>query len=134
MTMTADGTTTTQPAPGLARDTLLEMAAVIRTVFGVGLQASRRATDTVASEVQPPRPHPVAAPAPSTGSTPASIPVPGLPAVTHQPAVPPVPEVPTPYAGTVPALRVVASSPSPVDDVAPEQRQAVLREVAFLDD
>lgn len=133
MTMTADGTTT-RPAPSLARDTLLEMAAVIRTVFGVGLEASRRATDTVAAEVAAPQERVIAAPASSTYSAPASIPVPGLPSVAPQPPAPSAPEAPAPYTGDVPALRVVASSPSAVDDVLPEQRQAVLREVAFLDD
>ena len=38
-------------SPGAAQDTLREMAAVIRTVFGVGLQASRQAAlDAAAAE------------------------------------------------------------------------------------
>ena len=133
MTMTADRPTT-QLAPGAARDTLLEMAAVVRTVFGAGLEATRRATETVAVEVETPPEPVVAATAATSSVAPTSIPVPGLPSVATQPPRPSVPEAPLAYTGEVPALRVVTGSPSPADDVPPEQRQAVLREVAFLDD
>jgi len=134
MTMTADRTAT-ELGPGDARDILLEMAAVIRTVFGVGLEASRRTGDTVAAEAEAQQEQVVAAPASSTYTTPASIPMPDLPAVAAQREVPTIPEAPAPYAGEVPALRVVANpSTTPLDDVHPEHRQAVLREVAFLDD
>jgi hypothetical protein len=130
MTMTADRTTT-QLGSGDARDTLLEMAAVIRTVFGVGLESSRRATATVAAEAEAPQV--AVAPAPPAYAAPASIPMPGLPPVATQ-QTPSVPEAPTPYAGEVPALRVVPNPQTSLDDVHPEHRQAVLREVAFLDD
>lgn len=128
MTMTADGTTN-QLGQGDARDTLLEMAAVIRAVFGVGLEATRRTTDTIDAEVE----QAVVTPA-STYAAPASIPMPGLPVVAAPQERPTVPAAPTPYAGEVPSLRVSPSPVAPLDDVLPEHRQAVLREVAFLDD
>lgn len=131
MTMTADNPAT-QLGHGDARDALLEMAAVIRTVFGVGLEASRRAGDVVAAEAEAPQEKPLAT-AP-TYTAPASIPMPDLPAVAPRLETPSVPQEPAPYAGEVPALRVVPTAPNPLDDVQPEHRQAVLREVAFLDD
>jgi hypothetical protein len=133
MTMTADRPTT-QLGPGDARSTLLEMAAVIRTVFGVGLEASRRAGETVAAEAAPLQEQVIATPAAATYTAPASIPMPDLAPVAPQPETASAPEAPTPYTGEVPALRVVPNPLGPLDDVQPEQRQAVLREVAFLDD
>lgn len=133
MTMTADRPTT-QLGPGDARHTLLEMAAVIRTVFGVGLEASRRAGDTVAAEAEASQEQAVSAPASSAYTAPASIPMPDLPTVAPRQELPTVADAPTPYVGEVPALRVVPSPATPLGDVQPEHRQAVLREVAFLDD
>jgi hypothetical protein len=192
MTMTADGTAQTLQ-PGDAREVLREMAAVVRTVFGASLQASRQATPPVAADAAPQQPQavvttpepPVAAPgpvpvapvapaaaAPAPGG-PASIPMPTIPlpdvpseAVTENaepatdpvvaPAAPAAPETtgagaeveqpveadeaPAAYVGEVPALRLVPNPPetrapaAPVPTVSAEHRQAVLREVAFLDD
>ena len=173
MTMTADGTADTLN-PGDARDVLREMAAVVRTVFGAGLQASRTAPTPVAAESEPVQPQVVAMPpqepapapiatapaasaaAPVSIPMPTSLPLPDVPAeaVTadaddttdittditaedDQPAE--VDEAPAPYAGEVPALRLVPNPPgvtpaAPVENVTVEHRQSVLREVAFLDD
>lgn len=196
MTMTADGTAQTLQ-PGDAREVLREMAAVVRTVFGASLQASRQATPPVAAEAAPQQPQavvtpepPAAAPvslpvppapvapapaAPAAGA-PASIPMPSIPlpdlppeAVTEDPAPTAGPAVapaamatpattdadatfevdqpveadqeePAAYVGEVPTLRLVPSPPTmdapaaPVPAVSAEHRQAVLRELAFLDD
>lgn len=133
MTMTADSTAT-QLTRSPARDTLLEMAAVVRTVFGAGLEATRRATETVTVAAEAPQERVIATTTSSAGSAPTSIPVPGLSSMAPPQPLPSVPEAPTPYAGEVPALRVVPGSTAPADDVPAERRQAVLREVAFLDD
>src|SRR4051794_9698008 len=131
MTMTADRTTT-ELSPGDAQGILLEMAAVIRAVFGVGLETSRRPTESVAVEVEAPQEPAATTSTSSSLMAPASIPMPGPPAVVPQP--PSVPAAPAPYAGTVPSLRVVTAPATASDHVHAEDRQAVLREVAFLDD
>ena len=177
MTMTAGGTAETLH-PGDAGEVLREMAAVIRTVFGAGLQASRQVTPPVAAQAEPQQPQfvvttpeppaaaPAAAVAPAAAAAPAapasipmpSIPLPDLPteavsaAAETEPATEtadtsaendePVEadEAPAAYTGEVPTLRLVPNAPAPSTPAAPipaisvEHRQAVLREVAFLDD
>jgi hypothetical protein len=139
--------------PGAAQDTLREMAAVIRTVFGVGLQASRDAAAVAAAAPQPTMSE-VEAPAVTTGS----IPVPGVPAsiplpeaTTPAPASIPMPtsiplpdvpeaaveETPASYAVEAPTVAAIAVPPlaAPVSaDMSNERRNAVLQELAFLDD
>jgi hypothetical protein len=133
MTMTADRTTT-RLSPGDAQGTLLEMAAVIRAVFGVRLGTSRPAPDTVTAEVEAPQEPVVATSTSSSLGAPASIPMPGLPTGALQQETAVVPEAPAPYAGTVPSLRVVPDPATPSEHVHSDDRHAVLREVAFLDD
>lgn len=141
MTMTAHQPIT-EAGPGSAPEILREMAAVIRAVFGVGIQSSREAAATAAAEPEAPQLHVVAVPTePPAATTPASIPMPtsiplpDLPAepVTQAPAVAATTgEVSAPYDGEVPALRIVVEPPT--DDVPAEQSHALLREVAFLDE
>lgn len=79
MTIAPNRPTHVLPA-GVAQETIHEMAAVVRTLFGVGLQASRQAalaSDALAAEIAAPAAPTVAA----TGVpvSPVSIPVPGIP-------------------------------------------------------
>ena len=107
-------------SPAAAQESLREMAAVIRTVFGVGLQASRQAAvlasaapEPVLNEVEaaPAAPEPagvttgsIPVPGMSPTETPANgIPVPGIP-VSGLPGipVPEVPEAPAATTGSIP--------------------------------
>lgn len=178
MTMTAERPADTA-TPGDAAEILREMAAVVRTIFGAGIQSSRAATAPVAgqteSAAQPqdvavpepraaaPAPAPTPAPATPTSIPLPSIPLPALPldttddaphdadtdtdAAANSDADPDLPtadaepgrpaevdESPAPYLGEIPTLRLVATTAQPADDVTADHRQAVLREVAFLDD
>src|SRR5690242_2129822 len=100
-----------QLMPGPAQETIREMAAVIRTVFGVGLQASRRAA-ALAAQAEPapavstptaagvdnvtplptsvPASNPIADPvaAPAAPAEQASIPMPELSAGIPVPSIP----------------------------------------------
>src|SRR6188472_4192502 len=96
-------------SPAAAQESLREMAAVIRTVFGVGLQASRQAV--LASAAAEPAMHEVeaapAAPEPAVVTT-GSIPVPGMsPTETPANGIPvpgiPVPGIPVPEVPEAPA-------------------------------
>lgn len=76
---------TGEPAPQLERADaarlLEEMAAVVRTIFGVESTTSTASAPepapAVAAPATAPAPAPVASPAPMPGGVPASIPVPG---------------------------------------------------------
>ncbi len=106
-------------SPGAAQESLREMAAVIRTVFGVGLQASRQAalsnaaTEPAMHEVEaaPAAPEPpgvttgsIPVPGMSPTETPANgIPVPGIPVSGGAGIpVPEVPEAPAATTGSIP--------------------------------
>ena len=107
-------------SPGAAQESLREMAAVIRTVFGVGLQASRQAAVLASAAPEPVLNEVEAAPAAPepAGVTTGSIPVPGM-SPTETPAngipvpgmpvsglsgipVPEVPEAPAATTGSIP--------------------------------
>ena len=93
-------------SPGAAQETLREMAAVIRTVFGVGLQASRQAAAAAALAPEHVMNEVEAAPAApeSAAVTTGSIPVPGLTPTEGIPAAGiPVPGIPAPEATESPA-------------------------------
>lgn len=121
------------PAPTLAPDEtrrlLLEMAAVVRTIFGAPATPDQPATtDQPAGRVDVP-PAVEAPAAPAIAAIPvAGIPVPALPLVASE--------------GTVPVIPLVApESTVPVPLVAPEvpdsaERHSLvlLQEIAFLDD
>jgi hypothetical protein len=120
MTMTANRPTHVL-APGVARETIHEMAAVVRTLFGVGLQASRQAAPELAT------PEAAAAPAPATpaanvagGPVPTgAIPVPGIP-VPEAPAVGlPLPSIALPDMAAFEAEETVSSIEVPVLDDSP---------------
>jgi len=102
-------------SPGAAQETLREMAAVIRTVFGVGLQASRQAAADAALASEPVMNEVEAAPAApeSPAVTTGSIPVPGLTPTEGIPAAGiPVPGIPAPETSESPAA-TTGSIPMP---------------------
>src|SRR3954470_10149710 len=146
--------------PGSAHDTLREMAAVIRTVFGVGLQASRQAA-AMAAEAAPyqveaaptadsaavttgsipvPGITPGAPVAEAVNTVPASIPMPSIPlpelpseALTEDAPEAVTEDVPTTYDVPTPAVAPILLA-VPELDVSDERRSALLQELAFLDD
>lgn len=139
--------------PDVARDTLFEMAAVIRTIFGAGAQAPVRQPASAYTEGVPP--DPIAPPAPLAAVPAPTIPAPAVavppvpvPEVValHVPDLPdapalavprtPVPEVAT-AAIPVPSIPVPAVAPeNSQDHDSPAERHslALLQEIAFLDD
>lgn len=139
----------------VVRETLLELAAVIRTIFGAGLQTPVRqpAPASAYTEVVPPEPitppAPLAAvPAPAMSADAEAmprLPVPevvalDVPDLANAPALAgprtPVPEV-APAAIPVPSIPVPAAPPeNSQDHDSPAERHslALLQEIAFLDD
>jgi hypothetical protein len=121
-------------APSVAQETLREMAAVVRTLFGVALHgAALEAPPAPAPAPAPVAPRPPVTPLvprPAT-DTPATLPVPGLP-------VPGLP-VPAPAAAlAVPGLPDASGVPQTIalDRQQPLDRHSLslLQEIAFLDD
>lgn len=126
-----------QLPPSVAQETLREMAALIRTVFGVALHGAALETPpapVAPAPPAPPKPVTPLVPRPATAE-PAGLPVPGVPV----PGLPgpglPVPGLPVPAPAAslaVPALPGTAGS----DKQQPLDRHSLslLQEIAFLDD
>lgn len=129
-------------SPADAQDTLREMAAVVRALFGVGLQNARpeiqpqaqpevAPAPAAAPSLAPPSPRP-ATPAPAAPG----LPVPGL-AVPGLP-VPGLPVPAAPAAVAAPALPLgdPEERPEPATAQQPLDRHSLslLQEIAFLDD
>lgn len=134
-------------APGVATETIHEMAAVVRTLFGVGLQASRQPVAPEPAQVTapaaPPAPTVEVAGVPMTG-----IPVPGIP-VPEAPAVGiPMPSIALPDMAafeaevneTVPSIEVpvldetsaeVPLARIPVIDVTDDEPEEVVAPIAL---
>lgn len=117
--------------PEVVRDTLLELAAVIRTIFRAPAPVTQgpvtQAPVAPAQELAPPAP---------IIPTPASLEVPDLP---QPPAAPPAVTTAVPAALPVPQIPVpdlASTDPNePHDDPEAERHSlALLQEIAFLDD
>ena len=133
MTMTANRPTHVL-APGVARETIHEMAAVIRTLFGVGLQASRQPVAPEPAQVTVPAvttaPTVEVAGIPMTG-----IPVPGIPVPEAPAAGIPMPSIALPDMAAFEFEETVSSIEVPVlDDVPAEVPLARIPVIDVTDD
>ena len=114
MTMTANRPTHVL-APGVARETIHEMAAVIRTLFGVGLQASRQPVAPEPAQVTAPA-APAAPTVEAAGVPMTGIPVPGIPVPEAPAAGIPMPSIALPDMAAFEAEETVPSIEVPVLD------------------
>ena len=133
MTMTANRPTHVL-APGVARETIHEMAAVISTLFGVGLQASRQPVAPEPAQVTAPaapaEPTVEAAGVPMTG-----IPVPGIPVPEAPAAGIPMPSIALPDMAAFEFEETVSSIEVPVlDDIPAEVPLARIPVIDVTDD
>ena len=127
MTMTANRPTHVL-APGVARETIHEMAAVIRTLFGVGLQASRQAVAPEPAQVSAPTVAPVDVPM-------AGIPVPGIPVPEAPAAGIPMPSIALPDMAAFQAEEIAPSIEVPfLDDTPAEVPLARIPVIDVTDD